>query len=109
MAVTPPKDILTISFMECMVKGEGWQKIKKHVDLSMQIWRMYKVWKEDASELWIIRPDGLRRAWKFRLGSIIEVGTQVVQFRNDDVIEELTVDEDAQVGEKPKPRLPPKN
>ena len=109
MSVTPPvKDILTISYIECMVKGEGWQKITKRVDLGLQVWRMYKVWKEDASELWIVRPDGLRRAWKFKVDSIIEVGA-LVQFRNDDVIEELAVDEDAQAGEKPKPRLPPKN
>jgi hypothetical protein len=106
---SPVEGILTISYIECMVKGEGWEKIKKHTDLSLQIWRMYKVCNEDASELWIIRPDGLRRAWKFRLGSIIEVGAQVVQFRNDDVIEELAIDEDAQEGKKPKPKLPPKN
>ena len=110
MSITPPiKDVLTISFIECMVKGEGWQKIIKHTDLALQIWMMYKVADEGASELWIIRPDGLRRAWKFRLGSIIEVGAQVVQFRNEDVIEELAVDEDAQEGKKPKPRLPPEN
>jgi len=110
MSITPPvKDILTISYIECMVKGEGWQKIIKHTDLALQVWKMYKVWKEDANELWIIRPDGLRRAWRFKLGSIVEVGAQVVEFRNDDVIEELAVDEDAQKGEKPKPQLPPKN
>ena len=110
MSATPPiKGVLTIAYIECMVRGEGWQKITKRTDLGLQVWRMYKVCNEGDSELLIVRPDGLRRAWKFRLGSIIEVGAQVVQFRNDDVIEELAVDEDAQEGKKPKPRLPPKS
>ena len=60
---------------------------------------------EGDNELWIVRPDGLKRAFVFKLGSIVEVGLQVVSFVKDDIKEELAVDEDEQSGRKPLSKL----
>jgi len=95
---TEVENIVTISFIECLVKNEGWKKVLRRTPPSSQVWRTYKVWKETPAELWLVRPDGLRRAFSFRLNSIIYVGESAVQFNQDDVIDELAVDEDAQTG-----------
>lgn len=92
------KNVITISFIECLVKNEGWEMLLSGKPFASDIWRLYKVWKETPAELWLVRPDGLRRAFSFRLGSIISVGQSVVQFNQEDVIDELAVDEDAQSG-----------
>lgn len=99
--------ILTIAHIECMVRGGGWNFETVPAQFETTLWRQYQVWKEDGNELWIVRPDGLRRAWTFKLGSIVEVSPQAVQFRSRDIITELSVDEDEQRGETPKPKLPP--
>ena len=98
-------DIATISFIECLVKGEGWKEIESGLPYEQAVWRSHRVWKEDYAEVWIVRPDGLRRAWSFRLSAIVEVGQSVVQFMPQDVKEEIAVDEDAQTGKPSRPTV----
>jgi len=94
------KDVVTISFIECLVKNEGWRISSSGTPYASEVWRVYKVWKETPAELWLVRPDGLRRAFSFRLGSIIFVGQSAVQFNQHDVIEELAIDESKQFPKK---------
>ena len=98
-------DQITISFIECSVKGKGWERGNLGGPWSEEVWKFYKVMNEGDNELWIVRPDGLKRAFIFKLGSIVEVGSQVVSFVKDDVKEELAVDEDEQSGGKPLSKL----
>ena len=49
--------------------------------------------KDNDCELWVVRPDGLRRAWQFKkLHGLIMRGN-VVSFNQDSIIDELTVDD----------------
>jgi hypothetical protein len=99
-------DVATISFIECLVKGEAWQEENPVGILYQQaVWRTYRVWAEGLAEVWIVRQDGLRRAWSFNLGSYIEIGQSVIQFMPRDVKDEIAVDEDAQAGKPSRPRV----
>ena len=98
-------DQITISLIENLVKGKGWERVHLGGPWSEEVWKFYKVINEGDNELWIVRPDGLKRAFVFKLGSIIEVGLQVVSFVKDDVKEELSVDEEEQSGKKPLSKL----
>ncbi len=41
-------DVATISFIECLVKGKGWQEENPIGILYQQaVWRTYRVWTED--------------------------------------------------------------
>lgn len=97
-------DVATISFIECIVKGKEWKE-ENFVPYQQAVWRTYRVSNEDKAEVWIVRPDGLRRAWSFRIGAYIEVGQSVIQFMPQDVKEELAVDEDAQAGKPSRPKV----
>jgi len=105
MVNVPVEDIATISFIECLVKKDGWWKIESGLPYEQATWRVYKVFQEDRGEVWIVRPDGLRRAWSFRLGAIIHVGQSVLQFNQSDIKEELAIDEDGQVRKPSKPTV----
>lgn len=47
----------------------------------------------DNCELWLVRPDGLRRAWHFKENHSIIFRGNVVSFSQMSVIEELAIDE----------------
>ena len=49
--------------------------------------------KGDDCELWVVRPDGLRRAWHFKEHHGVIIKTNTVSFNQDSVIEELAVDD----------------
>lgn len=48
----------------------------------------------DNCELWLVRPDGLRRAWHFEKDHVVILRGNVVSFYQNSIIEELAVDED---------------
>lgn len=52
----------------------------------------------DEAEIWIVRADELKRAFRFRKGSEIKLAPNVIEFSSDSVIDELTVDEDERRG-----------
>lgn len=98
-------DVATISFIECLVKGKGWQEQNPTITYQQAVWRTYRVLIQDHAEVWIVRPDGLRRAWSFRTGAYIEIGQSVIQFMPQDVVEEIAVDEDAKTGKPSRPTV----
>lgn len=51
------------------------------------------VCKGDNCELWLVRPDGLRRAWHFEKDHVIILRGNVVSFNQKSIIEELAVDD----------------
>lgn len=79
-----------LTFFECGVKGE-WK--------DQPMWEMhYYTALDDQNELWIVRPDGLKRAFRFRESSTIKIAQNLVKFDVKDVIEEIVVDEDERQG-----------
>ncbi len=99
------RDVVTVSCIESVVKNDCWKQIIKDALLERDMWRVYQVWKEDGAEVWIVRPDGLRRAWSFKVDSLVQVSSNAVMFRAQDVKEELSVDEDAQQGKQKRPTV----
>ena len=93
----------TVTFIECELRGL-WNKLPDDFNPSKKLepgWEYYRVEHKDGQEIWLVRPDDLRRAWKFRYAAIVKLGQNSIQFDHDDILEELAVDEDAQKG---KPR-----
>ena len=88
-----------ISFLECEVRGY-WMD-----DLAPEIvdeypakfpWKTYSALIE--AEVSLVRSDGLRRIFKFEKGSEISIGQMMLEFNQEDVVDELSVDEDKQAG-----------
>lgn len=51
----------------------------------------------DDCELWIVRPDGLRRAFHFKKQHMLIIRSAVVSFNQSSIIEELSVDDDQKI------------
>ncbi len=49
-------------------------------------------------EVWLVRPDGLRRAWLFKRGHEIRIRGATIGFNQNSIVEELAVDEKTQQG-----------
>jgi hypothetical protein len=91
------KKHMFLAFLECVLKGE-WE--------DQPIWDMhYFKPKDDQNELWIVRPDGLKRAFRFKTGSSIKIAQNNIKFTDEDLIEELAVDEDERSGKPPLSKL----
>ncbi len=95
-------DIAGLSYLEYRLKG-GWRQAHTHVE--KDTWIRWDVWKEDPAELWIVAPDGVRRGFEFRLGSMIYIGQGAIRFNRDDVKEDIVVDEEEQRGKQPRPKV----
>lgn len=54
----------------------------------------------DGAELWVVMQDRLRRAFSFKDGATVIVYGSTVRFDKVDVIEELVVDEEKQLGKR---------
>lgn len=96
----PIEKTVYVSFIECVFKGDWNERLYK-TDYESQ----YYVAKTDLAELWLVRPDELRRIFRFRKDSEVKVGPTTVKFLNDNMIEELTVDEDEKMGKSPHSKL----
>ena len=81
----------TVSFMECLVKG-AWEKI--YTNQNENLLGSFKAINDDSAEIWIVRPDGLKRGWNFKAGAIVHQGSQIIQFNQNDVKEELSSDKE---------------
>jgi len=105
-----------ITFLECSLVG-GWEpevldQFEKKPETQTQerqmqaknVWTIYRVWKEGA-EIQLVRPDELVRRFSFRLGSVVYVGESAVKFNQDQVLEELSVDQDEQSGNRSKAKV----
>lgn len=89
--------IIFITFVECVLKG-GWK--------DQPTWDIhYYTAKDDLNEIWIVRPDELKRGFRFKTGSQIKIVHNVLKFDNDDMLEELAIDEDEREGKVPLSKL----
>ena len=88
-----------ISFLECEVRGYWLDNLDPEIvnDYPSKFpWKTYSALKDP--EVALIRFDGLRRIFKFRKHSEISIGQMMLEFDQEDVIDELSVDEDKQAG-----------
>ena len=95
------QDIRTtfISFLECEVRGP-WEEEDFNMmsDLpTQQVWRIYNAVVK-GSEVSLVQPDGLRRMFRFKAGAEVAIGQQMVRFEQEDLLEELSVDDDKKLG-----------
>jgi len=93
-----------ITFLECELRGY-WTRLPLGDFPQEQDpnWTPWKAELENAgSEVWLVRSDGLKRAWKFKQRSIIRLGQSAIRFHQDDVVDEIAVDEDIQAGKSPR-------
>jgi len=88
-----------ISFLECEVRGEWTPQKFPPPSTTKSTWVRYMAINQGC-EVWVVRPDGLRRAWKFKQNAPILINQSTLLFNDDDVIDEIAVDEDKQQGKK---------
>ena len=92
-----------ISFLECEVRGFWMEDEDLGVmnnDLpSQQVWKIYNA-ATKGSEISLVRPDGLRRMFRFKSGAEVAIGQQMIRFEQEDVLEELSVDDDKKMDKK---------
>jgi hypothetical protein len=88
-----------IIFLECQVRG-NWTETtdvgRTSRDCTAQ---------DDNAEVGLVRQDGLRRNFIFKRGAVVSITPMMLGLENDDVVNELTVDEDGQAGKQPRPKL----
>jgi hypothetical protein len=96
----PVGRVVFLSFLECEIRGKWSQELYK----GGYEWIHY-IAKDDTAELWLVRPDSLKRAFSFREGSKIQIGMMTVSFNNQDTVNEIAVDENAKAGKPPVTKL----
>ena len=87
-----------ISFLECEVRGEWTPQEFPPPSTVKSTWARYMAINKGA-EVWIVRSDGLRRAWSFKQKSPILITQSMLLFNQNDVNDEIAVDENIQRGE----------
>lgn len=88
-----------ISFLECEVRG-FWDEEEYSMmgdNPSQHVWKIYTAMTK-GSEVSLVRPDGLRRMFRFHSGTEVAIGQQMIRFEQEDVLEELSVDDDKKLG-----------
>ena len=101
--------ITYIAFQECEIRGDWEDKIDdlftygmnpdeiNNVELEKDNSEWYNA-NNDNCELWIVRPDGLRKGMVFKKGSRIVIRANMVKYYPASVTDELSVDEEKQKG-----------
>lgn len=87
-----------ISFLECEIRGLWERKLGRPDFTSGDSWEQFSATLETDCEIWLVRPDGLRRAFRFKKNAVVAIGQMMVRFDQDDIAEELSVDENARKG-----------
>ena len=83
-----------ITYIECQLRG-SWQGLDNI--RNREEFKGYHATGDDC-EIHLVRPDELVRRFRMREGAIIRLGSNAVTFDSNQVIEELTIDEDKQQG-----------
>ncbi|MCE2507388.1 MAG: hypothetical protein J4F36_13180 [Nitrosopumilaceae archaeon] len=108
MTITEPRTTF-VAFQECEIRGSWEGKIQDALDrgldpedihilkLERDSSERYTAMNENC-ELWVIRPDGLRKAWVFKKDATIVIRASTVKFHQSMVDVELSVDEKEQSG-----------
>ena len=87
-----------VTFLECEVRGEWTPQEFPPPSTVKYTWVRYMAINQGA-EVWIVRSDGLRRAWSFKQKSPILITQSMLLFNQNDVIDEIAVDENIQRAE----------
>lgn len=94
-----------VAFLECELRGNWSNPVEDHaimyegadpedfLKVNPPNAQQY-ICQGDNCELWLVRPDGLRRAWHFEEEHIVILRGNVVSFYQNSTIEELAVDDD---------------
>jgi hypothetical protein len=88
-----------ITFLECEIEG-NWSTMTPNGGGSG-----HYIAKEDNAIVRLVREDGLKRNFAFRKNATIYITPMMLRFESDDMIEELTVDEDERAGRQPQSKL----
>src|SRR5437588_765355 len=93
-------EITYIAFLECVFRGSWVSAADEKEGISESDQNDFNAFSalKDGSQLWVVMPDRLRRAFGFKEGSLVFVYGSTVRFDQNDVIEELAVDEEKQKG-----------
>jgi hypothetical protein len=81
-----------LSFLECDLR-DNWSKVLYNDGYE---WHHYKA--IDDAEIWIVRQDGLKRGFKFKKDSQVQIGMMMLMFAHQNLVEEISVDEDERIG-----------
>jgi hypothetical protein len=99
-------DWIYLSFLECAIRGK-WEPIRDepfdHEKLEKSM-NGYRALATDA-EIWIVRADGLRRAFSFQSLGKVWIGNGMIKFHNTDLGDEIAIDEAEKSGQKPYGKL----
>ena len=93
-------EITYIAFLECVFRGRWVSAADEKEGISENSQNDFNEYSaiEDGSQLWVVMPDRLRRAFRFKESSLVFIYGSTVRFDQNDVIEELAVDEEKQEG-----------
>ena len=83
-----------ISFLECTLKGTGWKLMDDPI--SSNEFLIHRLEQDEGNEIALVRPDELVRRFVFQKGSIVRIGSNSIKFRRQDVMDEISIDEDEQ-------------
>src|SRR5574341_331241 len=99
-------DEVFLTFQECAKRG-SWDPIldpSEVRDVVMASMAGYRSRGEDA-EIWLVRHDGLKRAFHFRPGTQVWIGNGMIRFYGFQRPDEIAVDEDERAGKPPLSKL----
>lgn len=97
---------LFLAFIECNLKGRWATPSSSGAggNLShprqVEPWQVYRALREPDCEIHIIEPDGLRRIFAIKADSFVYVGPSMIQFEKSAIVEEHSVDQEAQQGNR---------
>lgn len=108
MPVIEPR-ITYIAFQECEIRGNWEDKIDDALnhgvdpeDITTLTFEKdnaeYYIALNDDCQLWLVRPDGLRKALVFKKRATVIIRGSTVKFHQSMVADELSVDEEKQSG-----------
>ena len=106
MKVQEPR-IAYVSFLECELRGKWNDELDRAIDKGAEPDDLIDVKQEGTElyvsrgndcELWLVRPDGLRKAWIFKNDSWVYITGSTVKFFQGSVSEEIAINEEKQLG-----------
>ncbi|MCH7647825.1 MAG: hypothetical protein IIA83_04370 [Thaumarchaeota archaeon] len=104
MKIQEPR-ITYVSFLECELRGKWIDELDRAVDKGVNPKDLIDIKPESAEfyissgndcELWLVRPDGMRKAWIFKNDSWVFVVGSTVKFFQSQVSEEIAINEEEQ-------------
>jgi hypothetical protein len=100
-------DEIFLTFLECAKRGSWEQMRQDHPAAHEKIepyMNGYRALANDA-EVWIVRQDGVRRAFRFKPTGKVWIGSGMIKFWNSEMEEEMAVDENEKSGKPPTGKL----